>query len=109
MAISFNMLNNTAVLFKQNGFDEDRNPVESDGFTLSKIYCVSTQSVRDGNNGKESGDSMTLFFDVYVSEPKGTVFNMGDRIIFDNVDYRINSISPYYNQNGLHHYEIGLI
>lgn len=103
------MLCNSVTVYKQGELDEDRNPTESEGVEVSRVYCVASIAARQGTNGKEAGDSMKLYYDVFNSRPLNFSFTKGDRVKFNDVSYYVNSISPYYNASGLQYYEIGLI
>lgn len=105
--ISNNMLTCSATLYKRFGVDEDRNPTYSEPVELTKIYVVSTQAVSYGQKGAEPNDVMTLYYDCFNSLPRGLTFIKGDKIVFNDTEYFINSISPFYS-NGLDHFEIGL-
>lgn len=108
MRISKKMLCCTATAYKVTGKDEDRNDVYLEGVELTKIYIVSNRGESKGAQGFEASDSMTLYYDCLNSEPTGYEFGLGDKIEFNNQEFFISSIAPFYTSNGLEHLEIGL-
>ena len=68
----------------------------------------SKQVVRDKNNA-EIQLAATLFFDCKNSKPAGTEFKVDDLISFNGEKYQIKVIEPLYDEDRLHHYELGLI
>lgn len=53
--------------------------------------------------------SCTLFYDCKNSLPRGFTFTKDMVITAENIDYRVQTIEPLYDENELHHYEIGLV
>lgn len=103
------MLCNTAEAFKVVGLNADRKPVFNDGVTLSNIYIIFNDGEANGSNGKTANSNATLYYDVNISQPKAYMFSKGDKITVDGLAYTVERISPYYNANGLQHYEVSLI
>ncbi len=52
--------------------------------------------------------SATLFYDFKNSRPQMPIFQVGDRIIFDDKEYVIETIDKLYAMKKLHHIEMGL-
>jgi len=100
------MLTCSATLCTAGEIDEDRNPVYTE-VELTKVYITATLGTRNGTAGAESNDTMQLFYDCYNSLPKGLTFHKGDKVIFNEMEFFINTITPNYS-NGLQFYEIGL-
>lgn len=53
--------------------------------------------------------SATLFYDCKNSSPRNAKFKQGQKVLWDNAEYTIETIEPLYDGNKLHHYELGLI
>nr|DAG52942.1 MAG TPA: Minor capsid protein [Caudoviricetes sp.]DAP77544.1 MAG TPA: Minor capsid protein [Caudoviricetes sp.] len=89
----------------------DRWGVESvdAGITLQRVRLEpSKKIVRDINNA-EIQLSATMFYDCKNSYPRGIEFHVDDLINFDGKQYSIKIIEPLYDEDRLHHYELGLI
>lgn len=52
--------------------------------------------------------SAKLFFDCRNSSPAGTVFDTGDKVVFNSVEHNVEKVTSYYDDRRLHHYEIYL-
>lgn len=50
-----------------------------------------------------------LFYDCKNSRPSGVSFKQGQKIIFNSIEYIVETIEPLYDGQKLHHYELGLI
>jgi hypothetical protein len=107
--ISKNMLCTTATAYKITSTDEDRNPVYSDGVTLTNIYTVFYTADSNGSNGKTPASAATLYYDVENSSPLGYEFEKGQRVTINGENYTVNKIAPYYNVDGLQHVEVELV
>ncbi len=53
--------------------------------------------------------SAVMFFDIKNSRPKNVTFYQGQKIEFNNVEYTVETIETLYDNQKLHHYELGLI
>lgn len=108
--ISKRLLTCSATLYTTRVIDEDRNEVWTDPVELENVWITLSQNEVNGNVGKEQSDRMTLWFDCVNSEPTpAPVWTMGSLVEFEGMKYHINSITPCYGSNGLHHWEIGLV
>lgn len=105
--ISSRMLCCSVSLFTEKTLDEDRNEVWEEPIVLERVYVTQTNAQNKGSNGFESNDSMTLYYDCNVSSPLNITFKKGQKVVFNDLEYYVNSITPCYS-DGLHHYEIGL-
>ena len=68
----------------------------------------SSRIVRDKNSA-EVQLAATLFYDCKNSIPKDFAFKEDDIIMFNEQKLRVQVIDPLYDDNRLHHYELGLI
>ncbi len=107
--ISKNMLCTSATAYKITETDEDRNPVYSEGVELTQIYTVFNTAESNGTNGKTPASAATLYYDVMNSRPLGYSFEKGQKVVIDGENYTVLKIAPYYNANGLQHYEVELV
>ena len=106
--ISKRMLKCSALYYSTAELNEDGFVIYEEPITLSSIYVTTTRGASETSRGKESNDVMMLYYDCYNSSPSNIVWKLGDKIVFDNYEYFINSITPCY-ADGCHHYEIGLV
>lgn len=68
----------------------------------------SSRIVRDKNNA-EIQLAATLFYDCKNSRPKDMAFCEDDIIVFNGMKHRVQTIEPLYDEELLHHYELGLV
>jgi hypothetical protein len=52
--------------------------------------------------------SALLFFDARNSKPLGTTFAVGQYVLWNGSEYRVETMEPHYDKRKLHHYEVGL-
>lgn len=64
--------------------------------------------IRDKQNNQVQLSAI-LFFDCNNSRPKEPAFSQDTIITVDNVTYKIKTIEALYDENKLHHYELGLL
>ncbi len=77
--------------------------------TISYVrFEPSSKIVRTINNS-EVQLSATLIYDCTNSRPKNFEFKLDNIISFNNQKHRVVFIEPLYDNNKLHHYEIGLV
>lgn len=101
------MLVCSATYYTKQTMDEDRNVVWEEPVVLERVFITHTVAFNKGTIGAEPSDTMTLYYDCFNSRPLNVAFHKGAKIVFNGVEYFINSITPCY-ADGLHHYEIGL-
>lgn len=109
MRISKNMLVNTATAFKVIAIDEDRNAIYNEGVTLDSVYVIYNDGQSNGAQGKQPASHAVLYYDVFNSLPLGYRFDKGDKLEIEGNAYYVENIRPFYNADGLQHYEIDLI
>lgn len=102
--ISKNMLCSSATAYKVTEYDEDRNPVYSEGQELSAVYINYYTAQNNGSNGQTPASGGALYYDPKHSQPSNYKFEKGQRLDVDGEKYYVTKIAPYYNADGLHHY-----
>ena len=80
-----------------------------DGITLQRVRLEPTKKIVRNINNAEIQLSATMFYDCKNSYPRGIEFHVDDLINFDGKQYSIKIIEPLYDEDRLHHYELGLI
>lgn len=50
-----------------------------------------------------------MFYDCKVSRPQNVSFQHGQHVLWNGIEYKIETIEPLYDGRKLHHYELGLI
>jgi plasmid replication initiation protein len=50
-----------------------------------------------------------IFFDITHSRPVGTTFTADQPIIFNGVEHRIVTVEDIYDDEQLHHWELGVV
>lgn len=118
--ISRKLLIHSAELITSYDADKWGNATESETVTLKYIRIEPSHAVVKTVTEETLQLSATLFFDAHSSMPKGTVLALcgdisdGRRIKNQQVKfcgrlYTVKTIEPYYDNKGLHHFEVGLV
>ena len=68
----------------------------------------SSKIVKDKQNNDLQLNAI-MFFDAKNSQPNDVVFTQEQIIVFNGIEYNIQTIEPLYDDKKLHHYELGLI
>ncbi len=68
-----------------------------------------SHSVAMNNPNTENKFNGTLIYDCVNSSPRGFVFAVGQQISLGTDTYTVVSVTPLYDGNRLHHYEVGFI
>ena len=76
---------------------------------LEKIRIEPSSRIVRDKNSAEVQLAATLFYDCKNSIPKDFAFKEDDIIMFNEQKLRVQVIDPLYDDNRLHHYELGLI
>lgn len=76
---------------------------------LEKIRIEPSSRIVRDKNSAEVQLAATLFYDCKNSIPKDFAFKEDDIIMFNEQKLRVQVIEPLYDDNRLHHYELGLI
>lgn len=109
MAIPKKLLIHTVRL--QRIIDKDRwgESKKNSGLTLEKVRVEPSNRIVRDKNSAEVQLAAILFYDCKNSVPKNFAFNEDDIILFNGQKLRVQVIEPLYDENKLHHYELGLI
>jgi len=76
---------------------------------LTRIRIEPTTKRVISKDNTEVQLTSTLFYDCVNSKPQNVTFAIEDEILFNGTKYKVQSIEPLYDENSLHHYEIGLV
>lgn len=79
------------------------------GIKLEKVRIEPSSRIVRDKNSAEVQLAATLFYDCKNSVPRDFVFKEDDIILFNGQKLRVQVIEPLYDNNKLHHYELGLI
>ena len=80
-----------------------------DGFRLEKVRIEPSSRIVRTKNSAEVQLTATLFYDCRNSVPREFEFKEDDIILFNGQKLRVQVIESLYDNNKLHHYELGLI
>lgn len=53
--------------------------------------------------------SAVLFYDCRNSAPKAVQFETGQKLLWNGMEYRVETVEPLYDGGRLHHLEVGLV
>lgn len=101
------ILVHTATLQNATG-DRNQNRTYTTVAALSRIRVELANQQMINKDGKQVQLSGRLFFDAHNSLPKDTAFSVGQYVLFNSVEYRVESVEPLFDKRKLHHYEVGL-
>lgn len=73
---------------------------------LSRVRVEPSSSLTVGKQNEQVRVSARLFYDCHNSRPSGFDFEHAQRIEFDGDRYNITNIGKFYDESGLHHYEV---
>jgi len=76
---------------------------------LTRIRIEPTTKRVISKDNTEIQLSTVLFYDCINSKPQNVTFAIEDEILFNGTKYKVQSIEPLYDENSLHHYEVGLV
>ena len=88
--------------------DRDQNRTYATVAALSRIRVEPSSKQVIGSDGTQKQLSGVLFFDVRNSKPKDTAFVVGQYVLFNGNEYRVETVDTLYDKRKLHHYEVGL-
>lgn len=80
-----------------------------DGMEIKRIRIEPTSKVIRNKNNAEIQLAAILFYDCKNSFPQDIVFSEDDIILFENGKYAVQLIESLYDNQKLHHYEMGLV
>lgn len=76
---------------------------------LKKIRIEPCSRLVTAKDKRQVSLSAVLFYDCKNSCPKNQIFSQGQKVIWNGTEHIIETIEPLYDDNKLHHYELGLI
>lgn len=76
---------------------------------LKNIRIEPASKLVTDKQNRQTTLSAYLFYDCRNSNPKNVEFTHGQKVLFNNKEYTVETIEPLYDGNKLHHYELGLI
>lgn len=76
---------------------------------LKKIRIEPCSRLVTAKDNRQITLSAVLFYDCKNSRPKNQIFSQGQKVIWHDIEHIIETIEPLYDDNKLHHYELGLI
>jgi len=104
-----NLLIHSAVLSEistDNTWQEEEKTVVAE---LSKIRIDTTSELVTTKDNRQVTLSAELFYDCRNSRPKNLTFKQGQSVLWNDMEYVIETVEPLYDGRKLHHYELGLI
>lgn len=107
--IPYNLLIHSAVLKNEVQTDTWQTPTATTETELKRIRIEPSSKLVSSNQNEHVRLSALLFFDLVNSQPKNVEFNQGQKVIFKNKEYTIETIEILPDESKEHHYEIGLI
>lgn len=76
---------------------------------LEKIRIEPISKLVTAKDNRQVTLSAVLFYDCKNSRPKNQSFIQGQKVIWNGIEYVIETVEPLYDDNKLHHYEMGLL
>lgn len=107
--IPYNLLIHSAILKTVNDTDGWQTPTATTETELKRIRIEPSSKLISSNQNEHIKLSALLFFDLINSQPKNVEFKQGQKVIFKNKEYTIETIEVLPDESKEHHYEIGLI
>lgn len=77
--------------------------------TLKNIRIEPLSKLVTAKDNTQVTLTAVLFYDCKNSRPSGVSFKQGQKIIFNSIEYIVETIELLYDGQKLHHYELGLI
>lgn len=102
------LLIHTAQLSAPEGGDVWQSITYSNPVKLGHVRLEACSKIIIGSNNMQRLQSATLFFDAINSIPADTTFTEGQRIQALGRVYTVLAVEPLYDDQKLHHYEVGL-
>lgn len=88
--------------------DRDQNRTYTTVAALTRVRVEPTSKQVLTSTGSQKQLSALLLFDVRNSRPTGTTFTVGQYVLWNGSEYRIETVDTLYDKRKLHHYEVGL-
>lgn len=77
--------------------------------TISRVRIEPSDKIIKSKDNTEQQLNAVLFYDCLNSSPNGVTFARDDTITFGGEVYRVEQVTPLYDESTLHHYELGLV
>jgi len=107
-SIPINLLFHNAVYYKRLGKNDYEEIEYAEPVTLKRVRVDPSTTIIKRSDGDETALRSLLFYDAVKSLPLNIDFAENDKINFEGRDYLIANIEYLYDNNKLHHLEIGL-
>ncbi|MEA4999298.1 MAG: putative minor capsid protein [Candidatus Limiplasma sp.] len=105
--IPVSMLIHTATL-QTAANDRDQNRTYTTVAALSRVRVEPSNKQILTDTGAQKQLSAILFYDVRNSAPEGTTFAVGQYVLWNGAEYRIETVELLLDKRKPHHYEVGL-
>ncbi|MDL2293207.1 minor capsid protein [Ruminococcaceae bacterium OttesenSCG-928-D13] len=89
--------------------DEWGNPVWTGEIPLQRVRFEPTEKLKLSKDNKEVQCSLLMFFDTAHSTPSGQHFEVGQSIEWNGFLHEVAFVEFLYDDDRLHHLEVGLI
>lgn len=89
--------------------DEWQNETQKPLADLQHIRIEPSSKLVTDKQNRQITLSAVLFFDCKNSRPKAVEFSHGQKIVFNSMEYTVETIELLYDGKKLHHYELGLV
>lgn len=76
---------------------------------LENIRIESLSKLVTTKDNRQITLSAVMIYDCKNSRPQNQAFSQGQKVIWNGIEYVIETIEPLYDSGKLHHYELGLI
>lgn len=97
-----------AATLQNSSSDRDQNRTYTTVDALTRVRMEPTSKQVITATGAQKQLSALLLFDVRNSRPAGTTFAVGQYILWNGSEYRVETVDALYDRRKLHHYEVGL-
>ena len=103
------LLNHTVNRHKVAEKDRMGKVILDTGITIKHVRIEPSSKVIRDKSGAEIQLAATMFYDCRNSEPRNVQFAVDDIINFSGQCFSVQAVEPLYDNNRLHHYELGMI
>lgn len=77
-------------------------------YDLTKIRVEPSSKQIITKTGAQKQLALVLFYDCVSSKPKKVTFTVGQYVLYNGAEYRIEMVDELHDNRKLHHYEVGL-